>query len=130
MYIGGRSVIYPKFSNKIDIPPSPKTQNSFFVSFSRNSAAAQSVDSRITPMLRVGKNIALSSRPASNVLSKLQQPKNAPTHAATVSLRIQKRLESSRALLLAKAKIEDIPAASKNAITRKSERWSAKSDFC
>ena len=102
----------------MDIPPKTKTEISFLESLSLNSVAAQMVESRITPIFSVGKNIALSSRPASNVLSKLQQPKNAPTKAATVSLRARNKKCSSLSVLVNEAKSKDITEASKNEIRR------------
>ena len=113
-----RWMVYPKFSKRMDIPPKTKTKISFFESFSLKIIAADTVESRITPMLSVGKNIALSSRPASRVLSRLQQPKNAPTKAATVLLRARRTSVSDPVLLVISADSEDIPAAIKNAIRR------------
>ena len=109
----------------MDIPPKTKTEISFLESLSLNNIDAERVESRITPMFSVGKNIALSSRPASKVLSKLQQPKNAPTKAATVSLRARRISVSVSVLFVIRANSRDIPAASKNAIRRNIGPWSA-----
>ena len=77
------------------------------------------MESKITPILSVGKKIALSSKPASDVLSKLQQPKNRPTQDATASLR--GRMELAVVFFVNKANGKEIPAASKNAINKKSD---------
>ena len=81
------------------------------------------MESKITPMLSVGKKIALGSMPASDVLSKLQQPKNRPMQDATASLRGW--MKFAVAFFINKANNKEIPAASKNAMSRKRDFCSA-----
>ena len=44
------------------------------------------IERKITPMFKVGKNIAESSNPARIVLRRLQHPKNKPINAANVTV--------------------------------------------
>ena len=44
------------------------------------------MERKITPMFKVGKNIAESSNPARIVLRRLQHPKNKPINAANVTV--------------------------------------------
>lgn len=76
--------IYPKFNNKIDVILKIKMAAFLFEIFSLKKIIPQSIESIITPMLRVGKKIALSSLPESVVLSKLQHPKQAPMQDAVM----------------------------------------------
>ena len=112
----------------MDAPPKIKTVISLFCIFSLKKITPQIIESKITPILSVGKNIALSSNPASDVFSKLQQPKNRPTQDATASLRGQ--MEFAVVFFVNKANNKEIPVASKNAMSRKTDFCSAYADFC
>ena len=81
------------------------------------------MESKITPILSVGKKIALSSNPASDVFSKLQQPKNRPMQDATASLRGRTGL--SEVFPLGRANDREIAAASRNAINKNVDFCSA-----
>ena len=118
----------PKFNSKIAIAPNPKIKISFFEIRSRNISAPLSKDSKITPILSVGKSIALSSIPASVVLSKLQLPKNRPTQDAAAMLR--GCIAEDLVFLPKKVKTMEMPEASKNAINKKRDFCSANADFC
>ncbi len=107
----------------MDIPPKSNTAISRFLIFSLKNTMPQSIESIITPMLSVGKNIALSRFPASVVFRRLQQPKKRPTRAAlTIFLQVKPLVF----YLFVDAKNEnDTAAASKNAKKRKTDFSSA-----
>ena len=82
------------------------------------------IDRRMTPIFSVGKKTALSSLPARYVLSKLQQPKNKPTHAAMAKLTLRIRMDGD-GVRDSNANIRELPAAIRKAISKKAERCSA-----
>ena len=81
------------------------------------------MESKITPILSVGKKIALSSNPASVVFSKLQQPKHTPIQEATASL--PRRKGGSPCFFANKENIKDITDARAKAINRNIDFCSA-----
>lgn len=74
------------FKSRIDRPPSNRMANSFLDGLSLKKQMPRSIDSKITPMLRVGKKTADGSRPAKVVFKRLQQPKHTPITEAAASL--------------------------------------------
>ena len=119
---------HARFNSRIDDAPRRRTAISLCLIFSPKKSMPESMESKITPMLSVGKKIALSSLPASVVFSRLQQPKKRPTSDAVTSL---VHLKAVFCRLWVKEKnAKEAAEAKANAIKRKSDFCSAYADFC
>ena len=112
------AVFYPRVNSTMDRTPKIRIESSFFRIFSLKRIAPQRIESRITPMLSVGKRIALSSIPASEVFKRLQHPKKRPTQQATASFCGG---GEAAGFFTRRAKDRESVAASKKARNRKSD---------
>lgn len=85
---------------------------------------------KITPIFSVGKKTALGSTPARIVFKRLQQPKNAPIHAATISEPLEKHLSEALLFFGIIAASSEIQDANKNAINRNTDFSFAYAEAC